>query len=539
MRASPSASPDSPFRGRSPAREDQSALEAGDSEPAQATTVGIADNVPAAPPPPSAYASREYEEWAKGELFADMAGVIWRRSHKLLGRGAFGNVYLGMRQGDGKLVALKYLDIPSVEATDRANHRSPRMRRVGQQAEERLGGLMSEVRALSSLRHTNIVACFGFAVVDNSLVLALEYVSGGSLQSLLDEFGAIPISVAQRHLTDVLRGLRYLHSQHTMHRDVKPGNVLLDVAGTCKLTDFGTSAKARRTGPGGAGAKGVVVGTPAYMAPEQARGMDSTTPNSDLWSIGIMALQMLTGQLPFDMGAPFAADRHIYRLAFDPEFDVPIPSHITGDARDFIERCLRREASERGSAEELLLHPFLAVPHKGKQAGNAAVESGPLMSPRRRGSHWSSARRRRSVSFPSQQPSDGATPSDAPTPIATRAGVMSPADSKPSRRLDPGESTPHPRATFGGGNRSQRASSVAAVALPEELEADASTGVDDVADSATTATGTVASPDPQSPVEPERRMMPGLGHGSGSGGASPAASSSSRSPNAPTRSRRT
>ena len=439
-------------------------------------------NEDAAGSPPAASSgvcADEFADFVKGDVLRDVGGTVWRRSYKLLGRGAFGDVYLGMRVGDGKLTAMKYIDIPSVEATDRANHVSPRVRREGQRAEERLGGLLSEVRILSSLRHANVVACHGFAVVDKSLVLALEYVSGGSLQGMLDEFGAIPVSVTQRLLTDVLRGLRYLHSQRIVHRDVKPANVLLDVGGICKLTDFGTSTKVRRSGPAG-GSKALVVGTPAFMAPEQARGLEFTTRNSDLWSVGVMALQMLTGKLPFDMSLPFAADRHIYRLAFDVDFKVDIPDAITGDARCFIEQCFRRDEAERGSAEELLLHPFLAVPAASRNDSSAVASQGQdsgLISPARRRGQHSSRRARRSVSF-NGKPLGG-------------AGSPNASDDVAGSRVTAAELTPHPRKSQQSGQAGESPTALRPIDPLEDPAAE---------DSAGYGSGSVASPDPSSPA---------------------------------------
>ena len=230
--------------------------------------------------------------------------------------------------------------------------RLARADRQEQRQQERLTSLLREVALLCKLRHPNIVSCFGCAVVGENVInnttlppmhhnppthviMCMEYVSGGSLADLLSSFGPapLPISSVRRFLRDCLKALGYLHQHYIVHRDVKPGNVLLHVDGSCKLSDFGTSVRippahsshrsnsrpdekgdvhGRASKPdtpqiksGNSKDPGVVVGTPLYMSPEQATGLvEHLSPASDLWSLGIMAVVLLSAENPYPSHYP-------------------------------------------------------------------------------------------------------------------------------------------------------------------------------------------------------------------------------------------
>lgn len=305
--------------------------------------------------------------------FADVSGVLWRKSEKLLGKGAFGEVFLGMRVDDGKLVAMKQLKIPEIVSASAA---TTRMRRTQQREKQELEALVREIKMLCQLRHPNIVFFLGCGVVSHDILINLEYVSGGSLQSILEEFGCIPLQAAQRYLKDILRGLDFLHGKGIIHRDLKPGNVLLHVDGGCKVTDFGTSIQIQNILD-----NNIVVGTPAYMSPEQAKGSHYTCLQSDLWSVGIMAIQLLTGTLPIAIQTAAEAHQHMRRLATDESFTVPIPVEALHPAAvPFVSQCLRRDATSRGTAHELLLHPFLFTatqPTPMRQKGSSTFSQSP------------------------------------------------------------------------------------------------------------------------------------------------------------------
>lgn len=215
--------------------------------------------------------------------------------------------------------------------------------------------IKAEIKMLCELRDPHVVSFLGCGVVATEAILMMEYVAGGSLNTVLEQFGTIPLAAAQRYIKDALRGLAYLHRHGIVHRDVKPENVLLHINGRCKLTDFGTTMKQKLLG-----AQNKVVGTPLFMAPEQAKGPKTTVSQSDLWSVGIMTIVLLTGQGPYNMAAADMNEmRLMYLLAFDDSFRPGIPDSLPEAAAEFVVQCLQRDPARRGTAESLLLHPFL------------------------------------------------------------------------------------------------------------------------------------------------------------------------------------
>ncbi|KAG5469513.1 hypothetical protein LSCM1_02736 [Leishmania martiniquensis] len=217
----------------------------------------------------------------KGELplfFNDYEGNAWRRSCDVLGTGAFSTVYRGLSMS-GNLVALKCFQLGARNIEVHA--------------------IVDEVRLFANLHHENVVQYLSLYVSESYVIEIMELVPGGSLDTLLKSFGSLRPESVRRYLRDIVRGLNYLHTANIVHCDIKPHNVLLAMDGQCKLSDFG-SAIARAT-------SSIckiddvleMRGTPGYMAPEVARG-DVPTMKSDVYSLGITILDLLTGKLPWD-----------------------------------------------------------------------------------------------------------------------------------------------------------------------------------------------------------------------------------------------
>jgi serine/threonine protein kinase len=245
----------------------------------------------------------------------------------ILGKGAFGCVYLGMND-IGKLVAIKELSVSL---------------QVEHQEE-----MLKEIRLLSTFRHDNIVAYLGSAVVSKSLLIVMEYVSCGSLAFILSHFGKLPSSSVSQYSRHILRGLIYLHSHDVVHRDIKPANLLLDESGRCKLTDFGTADRFTTM-------KTDIKGTPMYMSPEALQG--KTVKASDIWSFGLTIMELLTGSTPWDTGGcpnPFYIMNMIIATDVLPDF-----SHLPAVADGFIRSCVTRDPLKRPTAEQLVENPFL------------------------------------------------------------------------------------------------------------------------------------------------------------------------------------
>ncbi|WOK92563.1 hypothetical protein Cni_G01254 [Canna indica] len=218
--------------------------------------------------------------------------------------------------------------------------------------------LQREHSILSSLRHPNIVSCLGSDIAAEAphgrlyYNLFLEYAPLGSLSDCIAKRGGRLAEAAVRsYAGDMLRGLAHLHANSIAHCDVKSRNVLVWPDGRAKLADLGC---ARSTAADGGTARSVA-GTPMFMAPEVARGEEQGAA-ADVWAFGCTVIEMATGQPPWpDVEDPVAA---LHRIGFAA--DVPkCPSWLSEEAKDFVDKCLRRDARERWTAEQLLQHPFI------------------------------------------------------------------------------------------------------------------------------------------------------------------------------------
>ncbi|KAL0353659.1 UNVERIFIED_CONTAM: Mitogen-activated protein kinase kinase kinase [Sesamum angustifolium] len=212
--------------------------------------------------------------------------------------------------------------------------------------------LQSEQCLISQLCSPFIVKCFGSDVTweDNKRVynLFLEYVAGGTLSDLIrSQGGGLDESVMRFYTHQMLQGLNYLHLKGVVHCDIKGQNVLIGKDGL-KIADFGCAKWSGSAVP-------AFAGTPAYMAPEVARGEEQSFP-ADVWALGCTVIEMATGSNPWpEMKDPASA---LYRVAYSD--DVPeFPIWFSDCAKDFLSKCLMRDPKERWTAAELLQHPFL------------------------------------------------------------------------------------------------------------------------------------------------------------------------------------
>ncbi|KAG5479718.1 hypothetical protein LSCM4_05724 [Leishmania orientalis] len=264
-------------------------------------------------------------------------GTTYLRSTRVLGRGSFGCVYLGMDAHSGRLVAVKFLPLPRDESE--------------------MEVIEAEVLILQRVSDTHVVQLLSYAFEGDTIVIFMECMLAGSLQNMISAFRTIPSSTARVFMRDVLRGLSKLHSMGIIHRDMKPQNVLLSFAGTCKISDFGTSAwlqeLARKE------SKGEVCGTPVYLAPEAARG--SPEKESDIWSCGIIFLQMITGQLPYtpEQLASGAAAL-VYKIGSGLA-RPKVPDDLDVLDAEFVFACLSSDPGKRTSAAGLLLLALFTV----------------------------------------------------------------------------------------------------------------------------------------------------------------------------------
>ncbi|MFR9798098.1 protein kinase domain-containing protein [Streptomyces sp. MS06] len=222
-----------------------------------------------------------------------------------------------------------------------------------------------EAQAVAKLTHTNIVSVFdtGEDEVDGATMpyIVMEYVEGRPLGSVLDEdvrqYGAMPADKALKITADVLAALEISHEMGLVHRDIKPGNVMTTKRGVVKVMDFGI-ARAMQSGVTSMTQTGMVVGTPQYLSPEQALGR-AVDARSDLYSVGIMLFQLVTGRLPFEADSPLAiAYAHVQE-------EPPAPSSINRSLPPAVDalvaRALKKNPNERFPTAESMRDECLRV----------------------------------------------------------------------------------------------------------------------------------------------------------------------------------
>jgi serine/threonine protein kinase len=255
-----------------------------------------------------------------------------------IGVGGMGLVYEGIQPLIGKRVAVKVLR-PELAA-----------------AEEQVARLLAEARAVNAIRHRGIVDIFGFGQVpDGRQYIIMEFLEGVALDAYLAEKGRLPVSEVLDILDEVLSALGAAHGAGVVHRDLKPSNIFLvrqpDGSRYVKLLDFGLAKMGLPTGRTAQTRTDMVVGTPEYMAPEQARGQP-VGPMTDLYALGVVAFEMVTGRLPFTGTSPVdLLMKHVDARPPRPsEFLPGLPAAL--DA--FILQMLTKDPEARpGSAEQL------------------------------------------------------------------------------------------------------------------------------------------------------------------------------------------
>ncbi|XP_021283256.1 mitogen-activated protein kinase kinase kinase YODA-like isoform X2 [Herrania umbratica] len=260
-------------------------------------------------------------------------GSRWKKG-KLLGRGTFGHVYVGFNSESGEMCAMKEVTLFSDDAKSKESTKQ----------------LMQEIALLSRLWHPNIVQYYGSEKVDDRLYIYLEYVSGGSIYKLLQEYGQLGELAIRSYTQQILCGLAYLHSKSTVHRDIKGANILVDPNGRVKLADFGMAKHIA-----GQSCPLSFKGSPYWLAPEVIRNSSGYNLAVDIWSLGCTVLEMATTKPPWSQYEGVAA---MFKIGNSKELP-PIPDYLSDEGKDFVRQCLQRNPLHRPTAVQLLDHPFV------------------------------------------------------------------------------------------------------------------------------------------------------------------------------------
>uniref|UniRef100_A0A8D0G3C7 Mitogen-activated protein kinase kinase kinase 3-like n=1 Tax=Sphenodon punctatus TaxID=8508 RepID=A0A8D0G3C7_SPHPU len=266
------------------------------------------------------------------------APVTWRLG-KLLGRGAFGEVYLCYDVDTGMELSVKQVPFDP----------------DSQETSKEVNALECEIQLLKTLRHDRIVQYYGCLrdPEERKLSIFVEYMPGGSIKDQLKAYGALTENVTRKYTRQILQGVFYLHSNMIVHRDVKGANILRDSAGNVKLGDFGASKRIQTICMSGTGIKSVT-GTPYWMSPEVISG-EGYGRKADVWSVGCTVVEMLTEKPPW---AEFEAMAAIFKIATQPT-KPQLPDGVSDYCRNFLKQIFVEE-KRRPTAEDLLRHPFVS-----------------------------------------------------------------------------------------------------------------------------------------------------------------------------------
>jgi len=258
------------------------------------------------------------EELKRGSVFAGRYEVI-----EELGKGGMGRVYRVEDTKIRKEIALKLIK-PEIASDKKTIER-----------------FKNELTTAREIAHRNVCRMFDLGEDKGQHYITMEYVPGGDLKRLIRRTKRLDIGTAISIAKQICDGLEEAHSLGIVHRDLKPNNIMIDDNGNARIMDFGIARTIKEKGITGSG---VIIGTPEYMSPEQteAKRVDL---QSDIYSLGIIMYEMLTGRLPFEADTPFAVG--VKQKSETPEAPKNLNPQIMDDLNGVILQCLEKNKENR------------------------------------------------------------------------------------------------------------------------------------------------------------------------------------------------
>eukprot|EP00735_Rhodelphis_limneticus_P006725 TRINITY_DN19156_c0_g1::TRINITY_DN19156_c0_g1_i1::g.2218::m.2218 TRINITY_DN19156_c0_g1::TRINITY_DN19156_c0_g1_i1::g.2218 ORF type:complete len:493 (+),score=147.20,sp/O80396/M2K3_ARATH/39.43/5e-82,Pkinase/PF00069.20/1.4e-62,Pkinase_Tyr/PF07714.12/2.1e-37,NTF2/PF02136.15/1.9e-17,Kdo/PF06293.9/0.00075,Kinase-like/PF14531.1/0.0063,Seadorna_VP7/PF07387.6/0.073,APH/PF01636.18/62,APH/PF01636.18/1.8,RIO1/PF01163.17/0.17,SnoaL_4/PF13577.1/0.21 TRINITY_DN19156_c0_g1_i1:52-1479(+) len=249
---------------------------------------------------------------------------------KVLGRGATGFVQLVMHNPTKRTMALKAINI----ADKTRRHQ-----------------IIKELRALHEFKSPYFVTFYDAFFHNGAIYLMMENMEAGSLADVVKNTGPIPEPVLSNMSKQILSGLSSMHHAKMIHRDLKPGNILMDLKGAVKISDFGESTELTAS----RAMAGTFVGTAIYMSPERLVGQTYDT-KADIWAFGLSMMECALGKFPFPLGKGYWDLMNQIQNEESPRLPA---DQFSQEFCDFISLCLQKDAEKRPSADDLLKHPFI------------------------------------------------------------------------------------------------------------------------------------------------------------------------------------